>query len=47
MALYRIALIYVEQESVDEAVIYLERLTNTYPDSGPAEIAQELLQEIR
>jgi len=47
MALYRIALIYVEQENVDEAVIYLERLTNTYPDSGPAEIAQELLQEIR
>ena len=46
-ALYRIALIYVIQENVDEAVIYLERLTNTYPDSGPAELAQELLQEIR
>jgi TolA-binding protein len=46
-ALYRIALIYVEQEKDDEAVIFLERLTSTYPDSGPAELAQQLLQEIR
>ena len=46
-ALYRIALIYVIQENVDEAMVYLGRLTNTYPDSGPAELAQELLQEIR
>ena len=47
VALYRIGQIYVLQENIDEAVIYLERVVNTYPDSGAAEIAQELLQEIR
>ena len=30
-----------------KAEIYLERVVNTYPDSGAAEIAEELLQEIR
>jgi tol-pal system protein YbgF len=47
VALYRIGQIYVLQENFDEAVIYLERLVNTYPDSGAAGIARELLQEIR
>ena len=47
VALYRIGQIYVLQDNVDEAVIYLERVVNTYPDSGAAELAQELLQDIR
>ena len=47
VALYRIGLIYVLQENVDVAESYLERVVNTYPDSGAAELARELLQEIR
>ena len=47
VALYRIGNIYVLQGEFDEAVSYLERVVNTYPDSGAAELAQELLQEIR
>ncbi len=47
VALYRIGNIYVLQEEFDEAVSYLERVVNTYPDSGAAELARELLQEIR
>ena len=47
VALYRIGNIYVLQQEFDEAVSYLERVVNTYPDSGAAELAQELLQEIR
>ncbi len=47
VALYRIGNIYVLQSEFDEAVNYLERVVNTYPDSGAAELAQELLQEIR
>mgnify|MGYP001077117869 CR=1 FL=1 len=46
-ALYRIALIYVDQDNADEAAVFLERLTNTYPDTPQAEVAQELLQDIR
>jgi tol-pal system protein YbgF len=47
VALYRIGQIYVLQGNVDEAETYLERVVNTYPDSGAADLAQELLQEIR
>ena len=47
VALYRIGAIYALQGNVDEAEIYLERVVNTYPDSGAADLAQELLQEIR
>ncbi len=47
VALYRIGNIYVLQSEFDEAATYLERVVNTYPDSGAAELAQELLQEIR
>lgn len=47
MALYRIALIHVVQENPNEAVIYLDRVVNTYPDSGAAELAEELLQGLR
>ena len=46
-ALYRIGAIYASQGNDEQAVIYLERLVNTYPDSGEAEIAEELLQDIR
>ena len=46
-ALYRIALIYVLQENVESARTYLERVVNTYPYSGVADLARELLQEIR
>ena len=47
VALYRIGLIYVLQENIDTAENYLERVVNTYPDSGAADLARELLQEIR
>jgi tol-pal system protein YbgF len=47
VALYRVGNIYVLEREFDEAVSYLERVVNTYPDSGAAELAQELLQEIR
>ena len=46
-ALYRIGAIYELQGNGDQAVIYLERVVNTYPDSGAAELARELLREIR
>ena len=46
-ALYRIGAIYSLQGNVDQAETYLERVVNTYPDSGAAELARELLREIR
>ena len=46
-ALYRTGAIYALQDNTEEAVRYLETLLNTYPDSGVADLAQELLQEIR
>jgi tol-pal system protein YbgF len=47
VALYRIGAIYALQGNVDEAEIYLERVVNTHPDSGAADLAQESLREIR
>lgn len=47
VALYRIGNIYVLRREFGEALSYLERVINTYPDSGAAELARELLQEIR
>ncbi len=47
VALYRIGRIYVLQEDVESARTYLELVVNSYPDSGVAELARELLQEIR
>lgn len=47
VALYRVGNIYVLRREFDEALNYLERVVNTYPDSGAADLAQELLQEIR
>jgi tol-pal system protein YbgF len=46
-ALYRVGAIYALKENVAEAVRYLETVVNTYPDSGAADLAQELLQELR
>jgi len=46
-ALYRVGELFVIQENIEEAINHLERLITTYPDSGAAELAQELLQEIR
>jgi tol-pal system protein YbgF len=47
VALYRIGLIYVLQENVETARTYLERVVNSYPDSGVADLARDLLEDIR
>ena len=47
VALYRIGLIYVLQENVETARTYLERVVNSYPDSGAADLARDLLEDIR
>ena len=46
-ALYRAGAIYALQDNVEEARRYLETVVNTYPDSGAADLARELLQELR
>lgn len=47
-ALYRIGILYLEElDDRAEARRYLERVVNSYPDSGVAELAQERLREIR
>ncbi len=46
-ALYRTGAIYALQDNAEEAIRYLETVVNTYPDSGAADLAQELLQELR
>ena len=46
-ALYRTGAIHALQENVEEAARYLETVVNTYPDSGAADLAGELLREIR
>ncbi len=46
-ALYRTGAIFALQENVEEAVRYLETVVNTYPDSGAADLARELLRELR
>ena len=46
-ALYRTGAIYALQDNTEEAIRYLETVVNTYPDSGAADLALELLQEIR
>jgi len=47
VALYRIGLIYVLREDVEMARTYLERVVNTYPNSGAADLARDLLEDIR
>lgn len=46
-ALYRIGILYLEElDDTAEARRYLERVVNSYPDSGVAELAQQRLREI-
>jgi tol-pal system protein YbgF len=45
-ALYRVALLEIEMDNLDGAREYLNRVVNTYPSSGVAELARERLQEI-
>ena len=47
VALYRIGLIYEIQGNVETARTYLERVVNSYPDSGVADLARDLLEDIR
>jgi TolA-binding protein len=35
-----------ERGNDDEATTHLQRLVNSYPDSGVAELARDLLEEI-
>ncbi len=46
-ALFRIGVIYVDQNNVEAARNYLERVVNSYSESGVAELARNLLQDIR
>ena len=46
-ALYRVGVLYIEEEEYALAETYLERVINTYPDSEAAELAEERLREIR
>lgn len=45
-ALYRAAVLHIELGDPDEARVLLERVVNSYPDSGAAILAQERLREI-
>jgi tol-pal system protein YbgF len=45
-ALYRAAVIHLELGDADQARALLERVVNSYPDSGAAILAQERLREI-
>jgi tol-pal system protein YbgF len=45
-AYYRVVLLYLETGDPDEARTYLERVVNSYPDSGAAILARERLREI-
>ena len=45
-ALYRVGVLYIELEDLDQARSYLELVVNTYPDSGAALVARERLEEI-
>lgn len=45
-ALYRTGSIYILKENLEEGIRYLDTVVNTYPDSGAADLARELLQEL-
>jgi tol-pal system protein YbgF len=45
-SIYRVGLIYIALDQLDDARSYLERVVNSYPDSGAAALAQEKLAEI-
>jgi tol-pal system protein YbgF len=46
-ALYRVGVLYIELNQRADARAYLERVVNSYPDSGAAILARERLAEIR
>jgi len=46
-AMYRVALLHIELGQDDEARATLERIVNTYPETGVAMLAGEKLREIR
>jgi tol-pal system protein YbgF len=45
-ALYRVGVIYIDLEQLDNAREYLQRVITSYPDSDAAVLAQERLDEI-
>ena len=45
-ALYRIGLLQIEKGKKAEARRYLERVVNSYPDSGAAQLAKDRLKEL-
>jgi tol-pal system protein YbgF len=45
-ALYRVGVIYIDLEQLDNARRYLQRVVTSYPDSDAAVLAQERLDEI-
>jgi tol-pal system protein YbgF len=45
-ALYRVGVLYIELDDLDQARHYLERVVNTYSDSGVAILARQRLAEI-
>ena len=45
-ALYRVGVIYIDLEQLDDAREYLQRVITSYPDSDAAVLAQERLDEI-
>lgn len=46
-ALYRVAMLHQNLGNDDDAIQYLERLINTWPDSGAAELAREELEALQ
>jgi tol-pal system protein YbgF len=46
-ALYRVGVLYLELNQQADARAYLERVVNSYPDSGAAVLARERLARIR
>ncbi len=45
-SLYRIGMIYKDQGDIAEARRYFERVVNTWPDSGAAQLAERELQDL-
>ncbi|MFC1660401.1 tetratricopeptide repeat protein [Gemmatimonadota bacterium] len=45
-ALYRVGVLYIELENLDQARVYLERVVTSYSESGVAILARQRLAEI-
>ena len=46
-ALYRVGTLHLELGSPDDAEEYFERVVNTWPDSGAADLARDALRDLR